>query len=173
MIGSSIRLRPALLVLALSAAGLGGALAQDQAAGDGKAQAPGWITSCGSASRNDAMNCQMDQRAVLTNTGQLVSSVTIRVPADTRKPVMMIRGPLGVTLAAGVTLDVDGTNTQALPLQTCDNGGCYAGSPVSDDLLGAMFKGDKLNLTFRNMSNEPIKLPMSLAGFSAAYGKIK
>jgi invasion protein IalB len=51
--------------------------------------------------------------------------------------------------------------------------GCYAGAPLSDALLAAMFKGKTLNVTFQNLNKEPIKLPMSLTGFSATYGKIK
>jgi len=134
---------------------------------------PGWISACQGPSRADALECQMEQRAVLSGSGQLVGSVTVRVPSQTRKPVLMIRGPLGLSLAGGVGIDVDGAAAETLPLQTCDAGGCYAGAPISDALLDAMFKGKTLNVTFQNLNKEPIKLPMSLTGFSATYGKIK
>jgi invasion protein IalB len=134
---------------------------------------PGWISACQGPARSDALDCQMEQRAVMSGTGQLVGSVTVRVPAETRKPVLMIRGPLGLSLAGGVVIDVDGAAAETLPLQTCDAGGCYAGAPVPDALLAAMFKGNILNVAFQNLNKETIKLPMSLAGFSAVYGKIK
>jgi invasion protein IalB len=134
---------------------------------------PSWISACQGPSRAEGLECQMEQRAVLSGSGQLVGSVTVRVPSETRKPVLMIRGPLGLSLASGVGLDVDDAAAETLPLQTCDAGGCYAGAPLSDALLAAMFKGKTLNVTFQNLNKEPIKLPMSLAGFSATYGKIK
>ena len=137
------------------------------------AAAPSWLSACQGPGRAAELECQMEQRAVISGSGQLIGSVTIRVPSQTRKPVLMVRGPLGLSLASGVTIDVDGASPLALPLQTCDAGGCYAGAPIADELLNAMFKGQKLNVTFENLSKEPIKLPMSLAGFSATYGKIK
>jgi invasion protein IalB len=175
-------LRPSLVTAALLLAAPGVVLAQGQAEGDanlpvlggGKAASPpSWISACQGTARTAELDCQMEQRAVISGSGQLVGSITVRVPAQTRKPVLMIRGPLGLSLAGGVTIDVDGAGGQVLPLQTCDNGGCYAGAPVSDEMLAAMFKGQIFNVTFQNLNQEPIKLPMSLAGFSATYGKIK
>ncbi|MCX5497261.1 invasion associated locus B family protein [Kaistia dalseonensis] len=169
------RLR-ALAMLAVMAAGAPTlAVAQDQApAGQAAAKAPPpWLTVCQGQSRDAALDCQMEQRVMLQNTGQFVGSLTIRVPADGRKPTLMIRGPLGVTLAAGATIDVDGASAVTMPLQTCDNTGCYAGAPLSGDLLNAMVKGQVVNLTFQNLSKAPVSIPLSLSGFSAAYAKIK
>ncbi|MBN9057827.1 MAG: invasion associated locus B family protein, partial [Rhizobiales bacterium] len=160
---------PALVAFSLAVTG-GPLAAWAEDAAPGK---PGWAASCVSVARAAAPDCELTQRAVLSGSGQLVASVTVRVPADTRRPVVMIRLPLGLSLEGGVTIDVDGAGARSLPLQTCDAGGCYAGAPVSDELLAAMFKGQKLNVTFQNLNKEPIKLPMSLAGFSATYGKIK
>jgi len=177
--GFARALRPSLFTAAILLAAPGLAVAQDQGGdvpvlGANKAAAaPSWLSTCQGPGRAAELECQMEQRAVISGSGQLIGSITIRVPSQTRKPVLMIRGPLGLSLADGVTIDVDGATPQALPLQTCDAGGCYAGAPITDELLNAMFKGQKLNVTFQNLSKEPIKLPMSLAGFSATYGKIK
>ncbi|BCP52712.1 hypothetical protein K32_13290 [Kaistia sp. 32K] len=158
---------PALAGAALFFAAPSLAVAQDAPA------APSWISTCQGPGRAAELECQMEQRAVISGSGQLVGSITVRVPSQTRAPVLMIRGPLGLSLAGGVTIDVDGASGEVLPLQTCDAGGCYAGAPVSDALLAAMFKGKVFNVTFQNLNKEAIKLPMSLAGFSATYGKIK
>ena len=115
----------------------------------------------------------IEQRAVVTETGRLLSQVTVRVPADTRKPVMMIQAPLGPFLPGGITLDVDGANSFKLDYQTCDANGCYAGSPVSEDLLQALFRGQKLNITIQALNKQPVKIPMELTGFTAAYRNIQ
>jgi invasion protein IalB len=143
----------------------------EQPAGGG-AQ-PAWSVTCTAASREAPLDCVIEQRAVVTETGRLLSRVTVRVPADTRKPVMMVQAPLGPFLPAGIALDVDGAGPQKLDYQTCDANGCYAGSPVSDELLQAMFRGQKLNITIQALNKQPVKIPMELSGFTAAYRSIQ
>lgn len=138
-------------------------------------QAPAlvWTTRCTSEGRRLPFDCSMEQRAYITSTGQFIGSVTIRIPPDTQAPVMMITTPLGLSLAGGVVFDIDGGTPTTLPLQTCDNNGCYAGSPVSAELLSALSRGTTLNVTFKNLNQQDINLPMSLLGFTAAYQKIQ
>lgn len=134
---------------------------------------PGWNSVCQSISRAAPLECRIEQRAILAQTGQLIASITIRVPGDTRSPVLMVRVPLGLSLEGGVTLNVDGAGARSLPLQTCDNSGCYAGAPLPEDLLAAMRAGAKLEIAFQNLNKEPIKIAMSLVGFSDAFAKVK
>lgn len=131
-----------------------------------------WASSCASDGRSAALDCSVEQRAVVTQTGQLVTLVRVRVPADTKKPVMMVQVPLGLFLPAGVTIDVDGKNSQKLELQTCDQTGCYAGSPVSPELLAMLSSGQKLNVGFQPLNKQPIKIQMGLTGFRTAFLKI-
>lgn len=164
-----IRLLPALLAANLVAAsGALPARAQDAAAAK-----PGWAASCVSAARAAAPDCEVTQRAVLSGSGQLVASVTIRVPADTRRPVIMIRLPLGLSLEGGVTIDVDGAGGRSLPLQTCDPGGCYAGAPLPSDLAAAMVAGKTLDLVFSGLDKTPVRVALPLGGFASAFDAIK
>jgi invasion protein IalB len=134
---------------------------------------PSWSTRCVAEERSSQLDCTIEQRVIVTNTGQLVASVQIRVPSDTKKPVMMIQGPLGLFVPAGITVDVNGGHAQKLDIQTCEAQGCYAGSPVPDAFLAAMMKEPKLNLTFQGMNKQPINLSLPLTGFPQAYAKIK
>ena len=115
----------------------------------------------------------MEQNAVLTKTGQLVALVNIRVPGDTRTPVALIQLPLGLNLQAGAKLQVDDGKSTDLPIQTCENRGCYASVPISPELLGALRSGKQLKVIFQDLAKETISIPMSLADFSASYDKIK
>ena len=112
------------------------------------------------------------QRAVMQNTGQLVGSITIRVPSS-GKSTVIANIPLGLFIPAGVTVDVDGTLPQKLELQTCDRNGCYASGALPANVIAAMGKGKKLNVVFQSLSKQPVTLPMSLAGFQGAYDKTK
>ena len=134
---------------------------------------PGWAARCSSASRDTPLECAMEQTAVLSKTGQLIVLVNIRVPSDTHTPVALVQLPLGLNLPGGAKLQVDDGKTTDLQIQTCENRGCYAGTPISPELLAALRSGKQLKVLFQNLAKETIPIPMPLTDFAAAYDKIK
>jgi invasion protein IalB len=85
----------------------------------------------------------------------------------------MVQLPLGLNLPGGAKIQVDDGKATDLQIQTCENRGCYAGTPISSELLAAMKTGKQLKLSFQNLAKETITIPMPLADFAAAYDKIK
>ncbi|WP_408918033.1 invasion associated locus B family protein [Bradyrhizobium arachidis] len=144
-----------------------------QQQGEAPAPQPGWAARCSSVSRDAPLECAIEQNAVLTKTGQLIVLINIRVPADTRVPVALVQLPLGLNLPAGAKLQVDEGKAIDLQVQTCENRGCYASTPISADLLASLKSGKQLKVSFQNMSKETIAIPMPLTDFAAAYDKIK
>jgi len=134
---------------------------------------PGWAARCSSVSRDAPLECVMEQTAVLTKTGQLLILINIRIPADTRIPIALVQLPLGLNLPVGAKLQVDDGKPIDLQIQTCENRGCYASTPISADLLAALKSGKQLKISFQNMAKETITVPMPLTDFAAAYDKIK
>lgn len=134
---------------------------------------PGWAARCSSVSRDAPLECAIEQNAVLTKTGQLIVLINIRVPADTRVPVALVQLPLGLNLPAGAKLQVDEGKAIDLQVQTCENRGCYASTPISAELLTSLKSGKQLKVSFQNMTKETIAIPMPLTDFAAAYDKIK
>lgn len=172
---------------ALAATGLSLAQQTPKAKGQPQAQAaptpspsttpapaqPGWAARCSSASRDAPLECAMEQNAILTKTGQLVVLVNIRVPGDTRTPIALVQLPLGLNLQAGAKFQVDDGKTIDLPIQTCENRGCYASVPISPELLNALRSGKQLKIIFQDLAKETLAIPMPLTDFAAAYDKIK
>ena len=134
---------------------------------------PGWIARCTSASRDASLECAIEQTAVLTKTGQLIVLINIRVASDTRTPIAVVQLPLGLNLPAGAKLQVDDGKTVDLQIQTCEQRGCYANTPIPADMLAAMKSGKQFKVSFQNLAKEVISIPMPLADFAAAYDKIK
>jgi invasion protein IalB len=134
---------------------------------------PGWAARCSSAGRDAPLECAMEQNAILTKTGQLVVLVNIRVPGDTRAPIALVQLPLGLNLQAGAKFQVDDGKPTDLPIQTCENRGCYASVPVSPEMLNALRAGKQLKIIFQDLAKETITIPMPLTDFTAAYDKIK
>jgi invasion protein IalB len=134
---------------------------------------PGWSARCTSVSREAALECAIEQTAVLSKTGQLLVLVNIRVPSDTHTPVALVQLPLGLNLPVGAKLQVDDGKAVDLPIQTCEARGCYASTPIAPELLAALKSGKQLKVSFQNMAKETITIPMPLADFAVAYDKIK
>ncbi|HLN10623.1 MAG TPA: invasion associated locus B family protein [Xanthobacteraceae bacterium] len=140
---------------------------------EGPKPAPGWASQCMSNARQTAVDCAVEQTAVVTSTGQLVASIVVRVPHDSRQPMMMIQVPVGLYLPAGVNIQVDDNKPMLFTLQTCDAKGCYAGAPLPQELLAAMKTGKKLAVIFQNMQKETIAVPLPLENFADSYQKIQ
>jgi invasion protein IalB len=134
---------------------------------------PNWAARCSSVSRDAPLECAIEQTAVLTKTGQLIVLVNIRVPSDTHAPVLLVQLPLGLNLPVGAKLQVDDGKLVDLQIQTCENRGCYASTPIAPELLAALKSGKQLKVSFQNLGKETIAIPMPLADFAAAYDKIK
>jgi|SRR5579864_373600 len=132
-----------------------------------------WITRCGSQTRTGSLECSMEQSAFKTDTRQLVAMFSIRIPSDTRAPVLMVQTPLGVFLPGGLQMQVDDGKAVDLPLQMCDGSGCYAGTPLTDQFSEQLQRGTLLHLSFQNMAHAKLDVTMPLAGFGSAYGAIK
>ncbi|WFU21903.1 invasion associated locus B family protein [Bradyrhizobium sp. CB1717] len=146
--------------------------APTQPQADGAQQA-GWVVRCTSVSRDAPLECAMEQNAVLTKTGQTVILINIRIAPDTRTPIALLQLPLGLNLPVGAKLQVDEGKTVDLQIQTCENRGCYASTPIAADMLAALRSGKQLKVSFQNMAKETIAIPMPLGDFASAYDKIK
>jgi invasion protein IalB len=134
---------------------------------------PGWPARCTSASRDAPLECAIEQTAVLSKTGQLLVLVNVRVPSDTHAPVALVQLPLGLNLPVGAKLQVDDGKVIDLQIQTCENRGCYASTPIAPEFLATLKSGKQLKISFQNLGKETITIPMPLADFAAAYDKIK
>lgn len=137
------------------------------------AAAPAWSSRCASASRQSVPECAIEQTAVLDKTGQMLASVSVRLPPAGGQPVMMVHVPVGLFLPAGISLRIDEQAPLQLVVQTCDLRGCYAGSPVSAEMLKAMKAGKRLAVGFQSLSKQAVTVPLTLAQFAESYQRIQ
>jgi invasion protein IalB len=163
-------------LLGALAAACTGALAQTGGGGQVPSeQTPvsGWRTSCAAAERAGPLDCALEQRAFVAQTGQLLVRVTVRVDGKERKPALMIQLPLGLHLPAGVELRIDEHKPEPLGLQMCDAAGCYAGMALSDAFLARLNGGRQLLISFEDPSKRRVNVTMPLQGFSEGLKKVR
>ena len=120
------------------------------------------------------LDCRAGQSVFIKTTGQRLLSVAVRVPADTKKPVLMLQVPLGVYLPAGASLQIGKDEAKTLPFRGCDRGGCVAEYAITETEIAAMTKGSDLTISVQNQNQQPaFTVTVPVTGFAAAYAKVK
>lgn len=158
----------------LSAGFAAAATSPSAQAAEPAAPAASWSTQCTSAARSAPQSCSMEQRGVLRETGRQIARVSIQIGPDNKgNGGLLVHLPLGLSIREGVSLKIDEGAPLNLDFQTCDASGCYSGMAVSAELLKAMMAGNAMTISFKDMQKKDIAIPVTLSGFSAAYGMIK
>jgi invasion protein IalB len=131
----------------------------------------GWRVEC--ANDGKALDCQTVNKVSQRESGQVVTAVAIRIPPDTKKPVLMVQLPLGIQVNQQVSVQVDEGKAERYPIQTCAQNGCFVAVPVADQVIGALRGGKTLKVAFQSVTSQTITVTMPLGGFALAYDKIK
>ena len=135
-------------------------------------KAPVWVVNCSNSGAG--LDCRATQSIFHEKTRQFVLSFAVRVPPDTKKPVILIRVRLGLYVPAGVLIQFGKDPVRAVPLQSCDRTGCYAEYDIADGEIAAMMKGKDVTISAQTPKREEaFNLRLSTKGFEAAYAKIK
>ena len=110
---------------------------------------PIWVVSCDN--NNGKLDCRAGQSVFIKTTGQRLLSVAVRVPADTKKPILMLQVPLGVYLPAGASLQIGQDEAKTLPFKGCDRAGCVAEYAITEAEIAAMTKGSDLKISVQKI----------------------
>ena len=148
-----------------------GTTAPAESAGQPSQPQPNWVVRC--SQTRAGLECRAGQSLFLKTSRQRVLSVAVRMPADTKKPVLLLQLPLGVYLPAGTTLHIGKGEARTLPFISCDRGGCLAEYNVTDAELSSVAKGADLSISAQDTQKKPFTLTVPALGFAAAYAKIK
>jgi invasion protein IalB len=134
---------------------------------------PAWVSNCVSDARKSPLLCSMQGTLVLKNSGQAVAFVIVRMQPDVHEPLMVVRVPGGVYLPAGLSISVGDGKPQSMPLQTCDQQGCFAEMQINSDLLAALKVGKQLSIICQDAAKNKIVFPITLDNFADVFQKIQ
>ena len=133
-----------------------------------------WVVSCLGAADASGLQCQASENLTELKTGQRVLTVTIRKESgDKGGYAMLLALPHGLFLPAGITYQVDAGPRSTAPVETSDRNGAYAAVPLSAGMIAAMKTGTKLDVGMESVTRKKVVIPVSLAGFRAAIGKLQ
>ncbi len=137
------------------------------------ADANPWAVNCSSGSATTELQCQVSQNLTEAKTGQRVLTVTVRRDNGNGSLAMLLALPHGLFLPSGASFQIDQGQTTTIAIQTSDQNGAYAATPLSADLIKAMKSGTNLNIGMESVTRKPVTIPVSLAGFTAAVAKLE
>ncbi|GAB4240289.1 MAG: hypothetical protein Tsb0032_43880 [Kiloniellaceae bacterium] len=117
--------------------------------------------------------CFITQQLINQSNQQLVLKITVGFFEPGRQPGAVLAMPLGVPLADGVQIGVDGKGIVGVPFQFCRQDGCQAYLRMSDEVVKAFKAGNQGAVQLASGSNNPLTMPFSLSGFTAGYDSLK
>lgn len=180
-----LRIVAASAALWLLSASVGPALAEDTAkesqsrqsqskdAGPKPADTNPWAVNCASGSATSELQCQVSQNLTEAKTGQRVLTVTVRRDNANGSLAMLLALPHGLFLPSGASYQIDQGQKTVIAIQTSDQNGAYAATPLSPELIKAMKSGTNLNIGMESVTRKPVTIPVSLAGFTTAIAKLE
>lgn len=116
--------------------------------------------------------CTMTQLIDNPNSGQPLMRVVLAYPPEIDTPAMVFLLPLGVRLAPGMQLSIDGGEPIRFPYQVCLQQGCRGDLPVKPELMRQLRGGSTATLSMIGPRGERMDLDISLMGFTDATQRI-
>ena len=117
--------------------------------------------------------CFITQQVLNQTNQRLVLKITVGFFYPSRQAGAILALPLGVPLAGGVKIGVDGKGVDSVPFQVCLPDSCQAFLPLNDELISVFKAGKQGVVQLTPGSGEPVNLPFSLKGFTAGFHDIK
>jgi invasion protein IalB len=130
-----------------------------------------WRVECSGDGK--VLECRALLQIVNREDKHTIALLSVRVPADSKTPTLLIQLPLGIGLVEPVQLQVDGGPAEKQSVQTCTAGGCFAAMQLNDIFLASMRSGTTLKLSFQDANKRPVTIDVPLLGFGLALDKLK
>ena len=129
--------------------------------------APLWNKSCGKDAGGKEV-CVVEQFAIAMPQKAVMLHVVFAPSDKADQTRMALTAPLGVLLAPGVSLSVDGSKPIPLPFERCDRQGCLVQAVLDKTALEKFTKGKVLTVRYAPSEKGPLDIPIRLDGLADA-----
>jgi len=128
---------------------------------------PLWHKSCGQDA-DGRLFCAVEQFAVAMPQKTVLLHISFSMAAAPNEARMIVTAPLGVLLASGLTLSIDGAKPIALPFERCTEQGCEAAAALDQSALAQFSRGKTLTVRYAVSDAKAADVPIRLQGFTDA-----
>jgi len=127
-----------------------------------------WRAKCVTTENSAKPSCHIFQDLIQKESGKRVLHMAIGQLPDKQSVAVIITLPLGISLPPGLNVRVDKHDARQIPLQSCFANGCQAAFELDAQWKAQLTKGNAAEVIFYNLKGQPIGIPVSLKGISAA-----
>lgn len=127
-----------------------------------------WLVRC-SGEDDVASVCEAYRNLFLTDSEQRLLHIAVGHGAEENAAVAILIAPLGVALAEGMSIRIDGGWPAEFDYVNCTADGCRVRAPLDEGMLSAMQSGVEMRVIVAELSGRRVSIPVSLDGFTAAF----
>jgi invasion protein IalB len=131
-----------------------------------------WSLRCEESKRGQE-RCSIVQDVVTRASGQRVVRAAIGLVPGSLEPIALFTLPLGISLPAGVSLQIGGGEPVRFPIERCEVQGCRGGLKLGAALVDALKQAQDAELIFHDAQRQPIRVALSLEGFARALEALR
>jgi len=140
-------------------------IAEGQSFGD-------WVARCVTPPGETRHKCSLQQSVFTKEPRRQLLNIAIGFFGKERVPGAIFAVPLRVYLPAGLILSIPGAQVVRIVFDVCLPQGCRAPVSLTPELVAAMKKAERGEVTIEDAARKPLKLPISLKGFTAGYNAL-
>lgn len=129
-----------------------------------------WMVQCQQI-ENEGRACEMVQQVTHGESQQRVMLISLRIDTNDRL-VGVIVTPFGLRLSEGVKIRIGDTQLASYGFDTCLAEGCLVIAAFGEKEIAAMRAGINGEITMIARGGNPVALPVSFLGFSAALNRL-
>lgn len=115
--------------------------------------------------------CEMVQELTRSDNGQRVLALSLRVEGDGAAATII--APLGLELAAGLSLTVGDEALLAVPFTTCVPAGCVAKASLTADQLASLAAAEKIGAEMAGNDGQPLHLDLTAGDLMTAWARLR
>jgi invasion protein IalB len=131
-----------------------------------------WQIRCDTPPGAKSEQCALIQSVTAEDRPNVGLTMIVLKTADQKTRLLRVLAPLGVLLPQGLGLKIDKNDIGRAGFVRCLPNGCVAEVVLDEKLVGQLKSGQQATFIIFQTPEQGIGIPMSLAGFSAAYDKL-
>jgi len=116
--------------------------------------------------------CAAQLQVQQTGTNQILLAWTLFVN-DAKQVVGELQTPTGVSIPAGVELQLEKSGKRKLPFESCETGHCSTSTVMDNEFVREITASETAQVVIRAVNGTPLQFTIPLKGFDKAYAQLK
>jgi len=133
-----------------------------------------WTVVCDTPAQLGREICLIVQQKNMKGSNEPFIRVEIGYSPQNGEPLLLatISTSLGLTLAQGLEIQVDEREAVRFAFGSCIANGCVVAVNLTQEQVTSLKRGNEARFTFQDTQGRRITVPISLSGFTAAFGTV-